>query len=191
MSRLPKLAVLASGSGTNLQAILDEVAQGQLPVDIRIVFSDKKEAYALTRARNADIETISLSPKSFPSRDEFDSEVVRLLRERDVEWVILAGYMRILSKAFVSAFPNRILNIHPALLPAYPGTHSIQRAFEAGEKQVGVTVHFVDEGVDTGSIVLQESIPVEKGETLEALTERIHRLEHQLFPEAIRKVIAR
>ena len=190
MNARPKLAVLASGSGSNLQAILDEVQAGKIPAEVRVVLSDKKEAYALKRAEAAGVEAICLPPKAYPSREAHDQAIVDELRMRHVDWVILAGYIRILGADFVRAFAGKILNIHPALLPKYPGIHSIERAVQAGEKEVGVTVHFVDEGVDTGPIIVQEPLPVSNSETLERLTERVHGLEHRLYPEAIRRVLA-
>lgn len=188
---LSRLAVLVSGEGTNLQVLLDQAQSGKIPAKIALVISDRKKARALERSRNAGVEALWISPKSYSSREDYDVELVKTLRERKIDWVILAGFMRILSPVFVQAFPARILNIHPALLPAYPGLHAIERAFQAGEKKIGVTVHFVDEGVDTGPIVLQDAVSVKPNETLEALTARVHALEHRLYPQAICKVLNR
>ncbi|MFH1262362.1 MAG: phosphoribosylglycinamide formyltransferase [Pseudomonadota bacterium] len=183
------LAVFVSGSGTNLQAIIDAVQGGSLPAEVRVVISDKKEAYGLERARLAGIEALAISPKEFPSREKFDSTLLKAVQERKIDWVILAGFMRILTPAFLRPLVGRVINIHPALLPNYPGTHAIERAFAAGEREVGVTVHFVDEGVDTGPIIAQEKLAVRAGESLDELTERIHALEHRLYPGAIRELV--
>ncbi len=160
---LPKLAILASGEGTNLQAILDAIRDGHIPAEVRVVLSDRKSANALNRARNAGVEAVHLPARSFPNREAYDEACVQLLREREVDWVILAGFMRILSPVFVRGFAGKILNVHPALLPAYPGLDAIERAFKAGEARTGVTVHYVDEGVDTGPMILQESTPIRPG----------------------------
>lgn len=186
----PHVAVLASGNGSNLQAILDATQEGTLNATVRLVFSDKAAAFALERAKKFGVEALSLSPKSFPSREVFDQAVVGLLQERKIEWVVCAGYMRIISPVFVRAFKGRILNIHPALLPKYPGTHSIERAIEAGDLEIGVTVHFIDEGVDTGPIIEQSRIQISPGETLDAVTERVHELEHRLYPKALERVFS-
>ncbi|HLG20275.1 MAG TPA: phosphoribosylglycinamide formyltransferase [Bdellovibrionota bacterium] len=185
----PALAVFASGNGSNLQALIDGSKTAGWPAEIRVVVSDKKDAFALERAKNANIEAVWFSPKQYASREAYDLGLVELLRQRSIDWVILAGFMRILSPVFVRPYLGKMINVHPALLPKYPGTHSIERAFQAGEKEVGVTVHFVDEGVDTGPIIVQEAIPVQPGETLEQLTGRVHDVEHRIFPEAIRDVI--
>jgi phosphoribosylglycinamide formyltransferase 1 len=189
MGELPKLAVFASGNGSNLQAIVDGCASGEIKARVAFVFSDKKDAFALTRAEKVGIPTVQISPKTYATREEYDTVVAQTVRERTVDWVILAGFMRILTPKFVRPFLGKIINIHPALLPAYPGTHSIERAYEAKEKRIGVTVHFVDEGVDTGPIILQDSIEVNPGESLESVTERVHELEHRLYPAAITRVL--
>ena len=189
MSALPQLAVLASGNGTNLQAILDQVESGTLKASVRVVISDKKDAFALQRAKNAGVEGFTLFPKSYASREAHDLALVQLLRERSIDWVILAGYMRILTSTFVRPYWGKIVNLHPALLPNYPGIDAIERAFKAGEKEVGVTVHFVDEGVDTGMVIAQEKIDVREGESLESLTQRVHEVEHRIFPQAIELVL--
>jgi phosphoribosylglycinamide formyltransferase-1 len=189
MTELRRLAVLASGSGSNLQAILDAAAAREIPAEVRVVLSDREDAYALERARSAGVEALHLSPRAFATRETFDAAVLELLRARKIDWVILAGFMRILSPLFVRAYAGRILNIHPALLPKYPGTHAIERALAAGERETGVTVHFVDEGVDTGPLLMQERLEIRPGESLDELTERVHALEHLVYPEAIRRAL--
>ncbi len=189
-ANLPKLAVLASGEGSNLQAILDEIACGKILAQIVLVISDKRKSRALERARRSGIRDLHISKRDFPDREQFDAKIVSHLKAAEVDWVVLAGFMRILSPVFVQAYPGRILNIHPALLPKYPGIHSIERAYQNRDPETGVTVHFVDEGVDTGPIILQEALPIHPGESLEELTERVHAIEHRLYPEAIRNVLA-
>lgn len=183
-----KLAVLASGSGTNLQAIIDDIATGYIPAELKIVLSNKPGAYALTRARQAGIKTGVILPEDYASREEFDSELVRILKENDVEYVALAGYMRMLSKVFLDAFPDRVVNIHPALLPSFPGIHGQRDAVEYGVKVSGCTVHFVDENMDHGPIIAQAPVPVTYQDTEETLKERILEQEHILFPHVLRLI---
>jgi phosphoribosylglycinamide formyltransferase-1 len=180
------IAVFVSGNGTNLQAIIDSVSRGEIAVKITLVVSDNKDAYALTRARNANIGTLVLSPKDFKKREDYDSEIIKELQKRDVDLVVLAGFMRLVSSHFVRVFKLRIMNIHPALLPSFKGTHAIKDTFEYGVKRTGVTIHFVDDELDHGPIILQETVNVEENDTLESLEEKIHKVEHRLYPEAIR-----
>ncbi|MBI2083214.1 MAG: phosphoribosylglycinamide formyltransferase [Deltaproteobacteria bacterium] len=177
-----RVGVLISGEGTNLQAIIDK-AKGW---EVVLVISNRQEAGGLARAKRHNIPTFVVKQSDFPSREAFDHELIRLLDEARVDLVALAGFMRVLGQKFVAHFRGRIMNIHPALLPAFAGTDAIEKAFRYGTKVTGVTVHFVDEGVDTGPIVLQQAIPVEEEETLESLAEKIHQVEHKLYPEAIR-----
>src|SRR5262245_7980522 len=180
------LGVLASGRGSNLQAILDAIDAGRCPARVAAVVSDKKDAPALERARRAGIRAVHLDPPAYPGRSAFDGAVADLLDGHGVELVCLAGYMRVLSPGFVRRYPRRILNVHPALLPAFPGLHAQRQALEHGVKMAGATVHFVDEGVDTGPIVLQAAVPVLDGDTEASLAARILVEEHRLYPEAIR-----
>lgn len=181
-----KIAVLCSGSGTNLQAIIDSCKSGYINAEIALVISDNKKAFALVRAKAAGIETLLLDPKKFSSREEFDKEMVSCLKKKKVGLIILAGYMRLLSKLFIKEYSNRIMNIHPALLPAFKGTHGIKDALEYGAKITGATVHFVDEKLDNGPIILQKAVEIRDDDTEETLLERVHREEHRIFPEAIR-----
>ena len=181
-----KIAVLCSGSGTNLQAIIDSVKSDYIPAEISIVISDKKDAYALTRAKESGIETIALNAKDFKSRDDFDKEIIRHLKKKNVELVVLAGYMRLLSPCFIREYKDRIINIHPALLPSFKGTHAVKDALEYGVKVTGATVHFVDEELDSGPIILQNAVEIKEGDTEETLLERVHKEEHRIYPEAIR-----
>lgn len=181
-----RIAVLASGSGSNLQAIMDAVENGAIRnAEIAVVVSDRKNAYALERARERNIPTKYLSAKSYVSREDYDRDLVTYLEEQRVDLVVLAGFMRLMTPYFVLAYHHRILNIHPSLLPSFPGAHGVADALAYGVKVSGCTVHFVDEGMDTGPIILQEAIPVRDDDTEESLHARIHQLEHRLFPKAI------
>jgi phosphoribosylglycinamide formyltransferase-1 len=180
------LGVLASGRGSNLQAILDAIEGGRCPARVAVVVSDRGGARALERARTAGVKTVFVDPHVHPDRAAFDRAMRAVLDENGVELVCLAGYMRLLSPDFIAAFRGRILNVHPALLPAFPGLHAQRQALEHGVKVAGATVHFVDEGVDSGPIVLQAAVPVLESDTEETLAARILAEEHRLFPEAIR-----
>lgn len=180
------LGVLASGRGSNLQAILDACARPGYPARVVVVISDRERAAALDRARAAGVEALWLNPKDFGDRETYDRALVRELQARGVGLVCQAGYMRILSPVYIRAFGGRALNVHPSLLPAFPGLHAQRQALDQGVKVAGATVHFVDEGVDTGPIVLQAAVPVEPGDTEETLAARILVQEHRLYPEAIR-----
>jgi phosphoribosylglycinamide formyltransferase-1 len=180
------LGVLASGRGSNLQAILDACARPGFPAYVAIVISDRERAVVLERARAAGVEAVWVNPKDFADREAFDLALVRELRGRAVGLVCHAGFMRILSPAYVRAFAGRALNVHPSLLPAFPGLHAQRQALDHGAKVAGATVHFVDEGMDTGPIVLQAAVPVEPSDTEDTLAARILVQEHRLYPEAIR-----
>jgi phosphoribosylglycinamide formyltransferase-1 len=180
------LGLLASGRGSNLQAILDAISTGRCPARVAVVVSDRKEAPALDRARQAGVRAVHLDPRAYPDRTVFDDAVANILEGHGVELVCLAGYMRILSPGFVRRYRSRILNVHPALLPAFPGLHPQRQALAHGVKVTGATVHFVDEGVDKGPIVAQAAVPVLDDDTEETLAARILVEEHRLYPEAIR-----
>jgi len=179
------LAVLVSGSGTNLQAIIDAIENGRVPAEVRAVVCNRPHALALQRARRHNLPVEVVDHKAFASRESFDERVVALLRDRGVELVCLAGFDRLLSPAFIRGFRDRILNIHPALLPAFPGLHAQRQALDYGVRIAGCTVHLVDEQTDHGPIVIQAAVPVYSDDTLEALTERILAEEHRIYPEAI------
>ena len=186
----PRIAVLCSGQGTNLQALIDAARRGRLHATIALVLSDRDDAYALTRARRAGIPALYLDPAAHPSRTAFDAALIRALTRARVQLICLAGFMRVLGPALVRRFRHRILNIHPALLPAFKGAHAIRDALAYGVQVTGVTVHVVDEGVDTGPILLQEALAIRAGETASRLLARLHRLEHRLYPAAVRLVLA-
>ncbi len=180
------VGVLASGRGSNLTSILDACAQPGFPARVVVVISDRERPPALERARAAGVEALWVNPKDFGDREAFDLALVRELQSRGVGLVCHAGFMRILSPAYVRVFAGRALNVHPSLLPAFPGLHAQRQALDHGAKVAGATVHFVDEGVDTGPIVLQAAVPVEPGDTEDTLAARILVQEHRLYPEAVR-----
>lgn len=184
-----RLGVLLSGRGSNLQALIDAVADGRLDASIVVVIGNDAAAAGLERARQAGIEALAVSHRGRPSRDDFDRELVRELHARGVTLVCLAGFMRIIGPTLLEAFPNAILNIHPSLLPAFPGVDAQRQAFEHGVKVTGVTVHFVDEGLDSGPIVLQRAVPVLDDDTRDTLASRILLEEHRIFPEAVQLVL--
>jgi phosphoribosylglycinamide formyltransferase-1 len=183
-SPLP-IGILISGSGTNLQAIVDAIQQGELAATIKVVISNRAEAYGLERARTHGISTLILSHKDFSSREAFEVVLVQTLQAHGVELVVLAGFMRVLSPFFIRAFPQRIMNIHPSLLPAFPGTHAQKQALERGVRIAGATVHFVDEETDHGPIIIQAAVPVYPDDTEEVLSSRILTQEHHIYPQAI------
>jgi phosphoribosylglycinamide formyltransferase-1 len=184
-----RVAVLASGAGTNLQAILDQL-HGRNGIEVVAVGSDQPAAPALERAAAAGIETATFELESYPDREARDRAIADWLSEHGVDLIVLAGYMQLLSREFVRRFANRIVNVHPALLPSFPGLDAIGQALEHGVRITGVTVHFVDEGVDTGPIVLQRAVPVPPNGDRETLENAIHAIEHALLPEAIRLIAA-
>jgi phosphoribosylglycinamide formyltransferase-1 len=181
-----RVGVLASGRGSNLQAILDACARPGFPARVVVVLSDRERAAALDRARAASIEALFVNPKDFGDRETYDAAITRLLDERQVGLVCLAGFMRILGPAFVRAWRGRALNIHPSLLPAFAGLHPQRQALEHGVKVSGATVHFVEETVDAGPIVLQSAVAVQPDDTEETLAARILVEEHRIYPEAVR-----
>lgn len=180
-----RLGVLASGRGSNLQSIMDAAASGKIKAEVAAVISDNKDAFALERARKAGIPALHVNPKDFGSKAEYERAILKLLKEHNVQLVCLAGYMRIVGKVILEAFPNRVINIHPALLPSFPGLHGQQQAWDYGVKYSGCTVHFVDEGMDTGSIIIQAVVPVYDDDTADTLAARILGQEHIIYPEAI------
>lgn len=186
MSNKLRLGILASGGGTNLQAIIDRIQDGTLNAEIALILSNKPTAGALQRGRLAGIPTLCIDQRQYKDRLDFDRAMVAALTEAKVDLVVLAGFMRLISDEFLAAFPDRIMNIHPALLPAFAGLNAQQQALDHGVRITGCTVHFVDAGVDTGPIVIQAAVPVLQDDTLETLSKRILRQEHRIYPEAIR-----
>jgi len=184
------LGILISGRGSNLQAIIDAIAAGTLDARVAIVIANRADAGGLDRARAAGIETLFLSHRAFASREAYDHALAHELRARDVGLVCLAGFMRLLSPVLIEAFPNAILNIHPALLPAFPGLDAQHQAWAHGVKVSGATVHLVDCDLDAGPIVLQRTVPVLEDDTPDSLSARILEVEHQLYPEAVRLLLS-
>jgi len=187
---LLKIGVLGSGKGSNLQSIIDNVAAGKIPARIACVISDVTDAYILERARNHGIEAIYLPPGRYKTRldKEAETKYVKCLKDRGAELVVLAGFMRMLKEDFINAFPNRIINIHPSLLPAFRGLEAWKQALDYGVKHTGCTVHFVELGMDTGPIIMQAVVPVEDDDTPETLHQRIQVEEHKIYPEVIRLI---
>lgn len=184
-----KLAILVSGTGSNMQALIEAAKKPSYPAKVQVVISDKKNAPALEKARKHGIPTIVIDPKLFGSKIDHDQMLITTIKQYQINLICLAGYMRILSKTVVDAFPKKIINIHPSLLPSFPGLHPVKDALTAGAKETGTTVHFVDEGVDTGPIIAQVKVSIQKGDTEDILHERIKKEEHILYPKAVEKVI--
>jgi len=183
-----KLGILVSGSGTNLQAIIDACESGKIPAEVKVVVSNKPGVYALERAKRHGIPHYVVDHKLYQTREDFEKEVIKILKEYEVELVCLAGFMRVLTPFFLRAFPGRVINIHPAILPSFPGVNAQKQAIDYGVKFSGCTVHFVDEGVDTGPIIIQAVVPVYDDDTEESLRERILKEEHRIYPMAIKLI---
>ncbi len=180
------IGVLASGRGSNFQSIIDAVERGYLRVTLRVLVTDNPEAFAIERAKNHGIEHLVMRPKEFASREDYFERMAAELKRREIGLVVLAGFMRIVGKPLIEAFPGRIMNIHPALLPSFPGLHGQRQALDYGVKISGCTVHFVDEGMDTGPVIIQAAVPVMDDDTEDSLSARILAFEHKIYPEAIR-----
>ncbi|WP_411392229.1 phosphoribosylglycinamide formyltransferase [Pseudomonas sp. MPB23] len=186
MSQTCDVVVLLSGTGSNLQALIDSTRTGDSPVRIAAVISNRSDAYGLQRARDAGIETRSLDHKAFEGREAFDRALVELIDAFNPQLVVLAGFMRILSADFVRHYEGRLLNIHPSLLPKYKGMHTHQRALDAGDREHGCSVHFVTEELDGGPLVVQAVVPVESDDSAQTLAQRVHTQEHRIYPLAVR-----
>ena len=180
-----RIGVLASGRGSNLQAIMDAVEAGQIDGEVVVVLSDKEDAYALERAKKAGIQAVHVNPKAFETKADYEAELLKYIKGQDCQLICLAGYMKILTEYFVQNAPCPIMNIHPALLPAFPGLHGQRQALDYGTKVAGCTVHFVDEGLDSGAIIVQKVVPVLNDDNEDTLSARILVQEHQAYPEAI------
>ena len=183
-----KIGVLLSGSGTNLQAIIDAIAEGELPAQIVQVVSSRPDAYGIERAKAAGLPVLVLNRAAYADPLEADARIAAALKEAGAEYVVMAGYMRKVTPVLLDAYPNRVLNLHPALLPSFKGAHAIAEAFAAGVKVTGVTVHFANEDYDKGPIVAQRAVEVREDDTQESLEARIHEVEHELYPQVIRLV---
>ncbi|MCA0992771.1 phosphoribosylglycinamide formyltransferase [Pseudalkalibacillus hwajinpoensis] len=186
---MKKLAVFASGSGSNFEAIAAAIERGQLEAEVVLVVCDRPGAKVEKRAERFGIPVLSFYPKSYDSKADFENFILQQLNDAGVEWIVLAGYMRLIGPTLLQGFGGRIINIHPSLLPSFPGKDAIGQAFEAGVKITGVTVHFVDEGMDTGKIIDQDSVRIDEGDTKEDLANKIQAVEHLLYPAVIRSLL--
>jgi phosphoribosylglycinamide formyltransferase-1 len=186
---MKRIAIFASGSGTNFQAIVDAVKNGDLQAEVALLVCDRPEAKVIERAKKEQIPTFVFRPRDYATKADFEQEILTQLKEKEIEVVALAGYMRLIGPTLLAAYEGRIVNIHPSLLPAFPGKDAIGQAYRAGVKITGVTVHYVDEGMDTGPIIAQRAIPIHEGESREQLEAKIHELEHQLYPEVLKKLL--
>jgi phosphoribosylglycinamide formyltransferase 1 len=184
-----RIAVLISGRGSNLQAIIDACESGELPAHVAVVVSNRRDAAGLARAQAAGIETVCLDARELPGRQAYDRTLARLLCDRSIDLVCLAGFMRVVGPEFLNAFPNRILNIHPSLLPAFPGLNAQQQALDHGVRITGATVHIVTSTLDNGPIVVQAAVPILDDDTVETLSARILDQEHRVYPQAIRLIL--
>ncbi len=184
-----RIAVFVSGSGTNLQALMDEQAAGRLHADIALVVASNPQAYGIERAHAAGIETLVFTPDDYADAPGVDARIVAELHERGVEYVVMAGYMRKVTPVLLDAFPNRVVNLHPALLPRHKGAHAIRDAYEAGDEVTGITIHFANENYDEGPIVFQHEVPIRPGDTLGELEERIHAAEHEWYPRVVDAIV--
>ena len=185
---MKKIALFASGNGSNFQAIIDEIAKGNLPAEIVALVTDKPDCFAVQRAQNHNIPVFSFNPKNYKSKEEYEKEIAFYLIEKNASLLVLAGYMRLIGEVLLQAFNNRIINIHPALLPAFAGKNGILQAYQYGVKIFGVTVHYVDAGMDTGKIIAQECFKANGTETFEEIEQKIHAIEHQLYTKVIREL---
>ncbi|MDR6120547.1 phosphoribosylglycinamide formyltransferase-1 [Bacillus sp. SLBN-46] len=188
---MKRFAVFASGSGSNFQAIVDKVHSGELSADLTMLICDQPGAYAIERARKARIPSFVFQAKEYPSKADYEKEISFLLKERNVDFIVLAGYMRLIGPTLLKEFEGRIVNIHPSLLPNFPGKDAIGQALAAKAKWSGVTIHYVDEGMDTGPIIVQERVRVEESETRESLQEKIQAIEHKLYPSILQMLLTR
>ncbi|CAI3254363.1 phosphoribosylglycinamide formyltransferase [Enterococcus cecorum] len=184
-----RVAILASGNGSNFEALAHQFQAGLLPGELAFVFSDHHDAYVLERAQRLNVRAFSFEVKEFENKAAYEKALLQLLQEQEIDLIVLAGYMRIIGQTLLSHYSNRILNIHPSLLPSFPGLHGIKDAYEYGVKVTGVTVHLVDDGVDTGPIIAQEPVMILPEDSLESLEEKIHQTEHRLYPKVLRDVL--
>lgn len=185
---MTKIAVFASGSGTNFEVILNHIEDGSLTVECACLIVDKEDAYAQTRAKEHGIPSYFVNPKAYAGKEAYEQEILTILREKEVDFIVLSGYMRFIGKVLLEAFPMRIINLHPAYLPEFPGAHSILDAYEAKVAQTGVTVHYVDEGVDSGPIIQQRRVPIDPSWDLTTLETHVHATEYDLFWRVIQEV---
>ncbi|WP_285768676.1 phosphoribosylglycinamide formyltransferase [Peribacillus sp. SI8-4] len=185
---MKRLAVFASGNGSNFQSIANAIKDGKVKAEICLVVCDRKDAYVLERARLENVQSFSFSAKDYSNKAEFEAEILTELQQRDVDMIILAGYMRLIGPTLLQEYPQSIVNIHPSLLPDFPGKDAVGQAYEAGVKETGVTIHYVDEGMDTGPIIIQKTVPILAGDTIDNLQKRIQETEHDLYPSVLQQL---
>lgn len=188
---MKKLAIFASGNGSNFQSIYESIKSGEINAEIVFVFTDKAGANVINRAKSVDIPVYQLSQNEFKSKALFECEILKLLNDHEIDYVILAGYMRLIGETLLNAYENKIINIHPSLLPAFAGKDAIGQAFEAKVKVTGITVHYVDAGMDTGPIIAQQVVEINPGDTKEMVEANIHRVEHIFYPQVIRELVSK
>ncbi|VEF49179.1 phosphoribosylglycinamide formyltransferase [Bacillus freudenreichii] len=182
---MKKIAVFASGSGSNFQAIHDAVQSGKLRAEIKLLVCDKPGAFVTERARKAGVPVLEFSPKQYASKEEFETMLHEELQKNEVEYIVLAGYMRLIGSVLLENYGKKIINIHPSLLPAFPGMDAVGQAVAAGVKVTGVTIHFVDEGMDTGPIIAQRAVEIQEGDREDEVAQKIHEIEHEFYPETL------
>ncbi|MCM3674623.1 phosphoribosylglycinamide formyltransferase [Peribacillus simplex] len=185
---MKRLAVFASGNGSNFQSIAEAIKSGKLAAEICLVICDREDAYVLERAKLENIDSFSFSAKNYSNKTEYESEILEKLRQYEIEFIILAGYMRLIGPTLLQKYSQRIVNIHPSLLPSFPGKDAIGQAFDAGVKETGVTVHYVDDGMDTGPVIAQKAVPILEGDTKDILQKRIQEMEHDLYPSVLQEL---
>lgn len=188
---MKRIAVFASGNGSNFQAIVERINTGEIKAEIGLVVCDKPQAGVLTRAKDAQIPVFSFNPKDYDTKAQFEAVILAELQKREIDLVILAGYMRLIGQTLLAAYGGKIVNIHPSLLPSFPGIDAVGQALSAGVKVTGVTVHYVDAGMDTGPIIAQKAIEIAEDDTKETLAEKVHQVEHVLYPEVIQKLVSK
>jgi len=184
-----RIAVMASGNGSNFEAIVQAANQGGIQGEIALLFCDQKKAYVLERSQKLNVPSVQFSPKDFLSKADYERALKDLFLEHQIDLIILAGYMRIIGPTLLKAFPKRMINIHPSLLPSFPGLHGIQESYDYGVKVTGITIHYIDEGVDTGPIIMQATVDVSSLKTVEEWEEKIHQLEHVVYPKVIGDIV--
>ncbi|WP_227938733.1 phosphoribosylglycinamide formyltransferase [Alkalihalobacillus deserti] len=184
-----RIAIFASGAGTNAEAIIKATQTQRLDAEVALIVTDKPKAKVIERATNYNVPVVAFDPKSYETKAAYEQEIVNELHKREVSFVVLAGYMRLIGTTLLSAYEGRIVNIHPSLLPSFPGLDAIGQAFQAKVKVTGVTVHYVDEGMDTGSIIAQEPVRIERHDTVDSLQEKVQVVEHRLYPETLQTII--
>jgi phosphoribosylglycinamide formyltransferase-1 len=189
MKNKPQIAIFISGSGTNMVNLVTQIQKGKIRADVALVFSDRQEAPGVIKAKTLGVRTIAFGPKQFKDKTAYEREILNVLKVLKVKYVILAGYMRLIGPTLLKAYKNRMLNIHPALLPEFPGAHAIRDAHQARAKKTGATVHFVTAHVDGGPVVIQKSLQVLPGESLSKLEARIHKIEYEIYPKAVKNLV--